>query len=149
MLELDQSYEISGFFKGWVQNKIRNDEHWPLCHFFWCTWALGVPRPHLGTNTGGCQCLNGHHSTYLEYYLLIRHLQSILNIFFPVSRSLSLVFFCKRNSKEEKAMEILIHSFHKWFWGSSMCQVLSGPEDLTKYKTCSLFSRTLNVLTSK
>lgn len=99
-------------------------------------------RPHLGTNRVGCQCLHGNHGTCLKDYLFARHLQC-LNIFFSVYCSLSPVLFSKRNSKGGKVMEIFIHLFHKSFWEPSMCQVLSGLEDTTLYKICSLFSRTL------
>ena len=54
-----------------------------------------------------------NHRTCLEDYVLARHLQSILNIFFPVSHTFSPVSGSKRNPKEWKVREIFIHSFNK------------------------------------
>ena len=58
------------------------NEHSPLCHSSWYTWTDGMLLATSGDQYGRLQCLDGNHRTCLEDYLLARHLQSILNIFF-------------------------------------------------------------------
>lgn len=118
----EQSYEISGFFRGtgYRIKEVENagDEHWPLCHVFWYTWADGKLLAISGDQYWvGCQYLDGNHRTYLEDYPFSRHLQSIVNIFSSQCIALSLcpVSFSKRNSKRGQVMEIFIHSLHNLF----------------------------------
>lgn len=122
------------------------DRHWPLCSFCQFTFADDVLWITSEYQYGRLP-MSGweNHRTCLEDCLLARHLQSILNIFFPVSHSFSPVSGSKRNPKEWKVREIFIHSFMR----PSVCQELSGSENTTVNETCFLFLRTLNSLTSK